>query len=222
MGHFTLGLFVPDRIVSSGIKAAVDFVAELMEPLDVEYPAPPYRYYLTPEETRKVAAHHGVPATDLQRLAEAIAGSESLVNENVVDDGDEVIALRVISVGATRTRLYCVTTENRDFEFDWYDMGGRAYGEVTGTQYEGEFPSWHLGLSEEEQVAANMAPVEAVLARVKETGSPIFDAFLTPEGKWYDMPHESFGQPERERSWDLWHLRRFRRGHHVVVLDYHC
>jgi len=225
MGHWLLGLFVPDGIARSGAEEVMGFVTERMEPFRHGHQLPAYRRYLTPEETRELAVLHGVPESDLKRLAEAIAGSEGML-DGYVDhaDGDTIVS-DVVAVGATRTRIYCVTTEDTGTSYDYYRIGPRPWaGSGSGRRVRfrrRRLPPLQMDPepSDEEKVGANMAPVEAALVELRETGSPLFTSFLTPEGVWYHCP--CYGKPERERSWSLWHLRRFRRGYHVIRIMYH-
>lgn len=218
MSHYPCGVFVPNRTASRGGAAVVKYVDRRMWPYHEEYRVKPYRRYFTPPEVALLSQAYAVPASDLKGLAQAIRDGESMAEYKAVDAGSNVIASEVVSVGATQTRLYCTSRENLNYRYDWYDHGGRFYGVLTGAEYEGEFPWWHLSLSDDDRVADNMVPVDVAIAEVQESQHGIFDSFLTPKGKWYDG---FFSESKAPHSWELWHLCRFRKGHHVILVDHH-
>lgn len=249
MGHRLLGVFVPDEIVAGGAEAVAELAARLMKPFHEDHLVEPYRVYFTPAQVKKLARYHGVPADDLPRLAAAV-DTECGGPDMDVSDGDELIAVRTLSAGVDENGLYCVSVYNSDTRYDWYGIGGRFYGLVTGTAAKTHpslfTPLPHLrsdavighidmdALAEraawlrdhvDEQVEANLAPVAEVLKRVRTTPRLRFSDFLSPEGEWYDhdidYSLEEGARRNAARPWNVRHLRQFRQGHHVLGIDCH-
>ncbi len=249
MGHRLLGVFVPDEVVDDGAEVVAQFTRRLMKPFHEDYLVEPYRVYFTPAQVKKLARYHGVPADDLPRLAAAV-DTECGSPDMAVGDGDELIAVRTLSAGVDENGLYCVSVYNSDARYDWYAIGGRFYGLVTGmvaknhpsvfTPLPHPRPDGVIGhidmdaLAEraawlrdhvDEQVEANIAPVTDVLKRVRTTPRLRFYDFLSPECEWYahdiDYSLEEDAWKNAARPWNVRHLRRFRQGHHVLGIDCH-
>lgn len=209
--HLLVGVFVPDEMAHDGPQVVVDFTAAQMQPYSERLQVAPHKVHPSNAEIERMASYHGVPTDDLHQLAEAIMQSDGDAG-----DEDEVIVPDVVSAGVDENGLFCISVFNDDAWWDWYKIGGRYYGDVTGCRK--PCPKPHSPL---QAVKDNIAPVDEVLGRVIETGRPLFYDFLTPEKKWYAMPSAGISDEEFAQSWRIAHLRPFRSGHHVLGIDFH-
>lgn len=213
--HLLLGVFVPDEALGLGRRTVLAVVKGMMGFYHEDYQLDsPYRQYFTEVETHALAAYHGIEPTQLKALAEAIAEQGE-----VIGDADQVFAWGVVGTGATRSRLYCLTTASHWATHDYYAIGGRWDGVLAEIVPDGLRRRRGDGLND--LIRANLAPVEWVLASVTATGEPEFHSFLDPEGRWSNVFPWMFTGPEAEHRERVKMLRRFRRGHHVLAVDYH-
>jgi len=90
-------------------------VAQALHPFDEDLEVEPYRDYLDASDIQRMAAHYGIPPTDLP----------SLVRKMEDWRGREG--------GVDAHGLYAVTTCNPDGKWDWYEIGGRWDGYIPGS-----------------------------------------------------------------------------------------
>ena len=111
-----------------------------------------------------------------------------------------------------------ISTSNPDCKWDWYRIGGRWDGWITGNERASD-GGFNFG-PEHETVANNIATAEQALERGK-----IPHAIVTPGGQWHEHGQLGwFGNLLSEN--DGWEteareiLARY-RGHRIVILDAH-
>jgi len=82
-------------------------VARALEPFDESLAVEAYRDYLDPSDIERMAAHYGIPATDLPALTHKMKD------------------WRKCEGGVDARGLYALSTYNPDGKWDWYEIGGR-------------------------------------------------------------------------------------------------
>lgn len=91
-------------------------VTRALEPFDEALEVKPYRRYLDASDIQHMAAHYGLPPTDLPGLARKM--QDWWTCEGGVD----------------ARGLYAVTTLNPDGKWDWYEIGGRWHRYIPGSR----------------------------------------------------------------------------------------
>lgn len=89
------------------LLVAGDKIDEQLLPFSVHTEVEPYETFLSDEDIKSMAAHYGVPLTDLSTLATKMNDWQSGVG--FVRDG----------------RLGCISTHNPEGRHDWYQVGGQ-------------------------------------------------------------------------------------------------
>ena len=91
-------------------------VARALEPFDDALEVEPYHDYLSASDIDTMAAHYGIPSTDLAALARKMRD------------------WRGVKGGVDAHGLYSLATYNPDGKFDWYEIGGRWDGHIKGSR----------------------------------------------------------------------------------------
>jgi hypothetical protein len=216
MTHFCVGIIVPE----SELADLDAFITSQMDPYDenrevesyVAYSVEQAAFDLQSEITRyKQIIRRNEANYDIdrccQRLRELLRMTpEQKYRERLrgFEDFDE--AGRPIS------------TYNPAAKWDWYRIGGRWDGWITGNVQESD-GGFNFG-RQHETVANNSATTEQVLAR-----DTIPHALVTPEGQWHERGRLGcFGLLRTENEdWEPQARKILARypGHHVVLLDAH-
>ena len=182
---------------TNDIEAAV---AKALAPFDEALTVPPYKVHLSSSCIRAMAEHYKVPETDLKQLA-----------------GKMQDWMRCPG-GVDELGLFATWTSNPDGKWDWYEIGGRWDGLVTGRKRPNS------------DVLRNNSIRTSTLLRARDFSARIPFSIVTPTGEWVErstFETTSTGWYTRETPTDVWtaHVRRILAAFpmfRVVCVDTHC
>ncbi len=215
MTHFTVGVIVPP-----GESAIESFIAEQMEPYREHSEAEPYVCYSAEEAAadmdRDIRRLERIierkdPGYDLEKCRELLA---ELRHTTPAEKYADYLRLHE----HFNEQGQPISTYNPDSKWDWYRIGGRWDGWITGNEQESD-GGFNFG-PDHETVANNIATTKQALKR-----GVIPHALITPDGQWHERgrmgwwanlitENENWEQEAREL---LAHYPR----HRVVILDAH-
>lgn len=215
MTHFTVGIIVPQGVVD--IEA---FVTDQMEPYYEHTDAEPYVCYSREQAAAELGRdikrleriiERRDPAYDLQRCSE-------LLKELRVTTPEEKHREYLRFHGSFDDQGQPISTYNPDSKWDWYRIGGRWDGWVTGNEQTSDngfnFDASH------ESVANNIATTKQALKR-----DIIPHAIVTPDGQWHERGQMGFWAVliTENEAWDSEAKRILARypGHQLVIVDAH-
>lgn len=175
-------------------------VAKALAPFDEALTIPPYKIHLSSSGIRAMAEHYKLPETDLKQLAEKM--QEWMGCPGGVDEFG----------------LFAIQTSNPLGKWDWYEIGGRWDGLITGRKQ----PT--------SDVLRNNCIRASTLLTARDFAKRIPFAVLTPTGEWVERSTfvTTFtGWYTRETPADDWsaHVRRILEAFpafRVVCVDTHC
>ena len=174
-------------------------VGQALAPFDEELQVSPYKLYFSEHGVRAMAENYKLPETDLQALARKT--HDWMRCEGGVDD----------------LGLFAIQTSNPHGKWDWFEIGGRWNGLITGRKE-----------PDNKEIRNNFILASKLLA------SPDFAerlpfGIVTPTGEWVER--STFvttytGWYTRETATDAWctHVRRILEAfptHRVVGVDVH-
>lgn len=174
-------------------------VDQALAPFDEDWFVPPHKLHLSESCIRAMAAHYKLPESDLNRLA--VNMQDWMRCEGGVDD----------------LGLFAIQTCNPDGKWDWYEIGGRWNGFITGRKQ----PNGDV-------IRNNSIPASRLLA-TRDFAKRLPHGIVTPTGEWIER--STFvttlaGWYRRETPDDVW-CQRVRRileafpKHRVVSVDVH-
>jgi hypothetical protein len=215
MIHFTVGIIVPpdERQVES-------FIAEQMEPYCEHSEVEPYVSY-SPEEAA------GDIQRDIERLEQVLRRRDPDYN---LDKCRDLLAKLRRTTPEEKYAEYVrfhedfdgqgrpISTYNPDSKWDWYRVGGRWDGWITGNEQSSE-GGFNFG-ARHETLANNTATTEQALA-----GDKIPHALITPDGNWHERGRMGWWANllTENDGWDSDAKAILARypGHRVVIVDAH-
>lgn len=175
-------------------------IAKALAPFDEELTVPPYKLHLSETAIRAMAEHYKLPETDFKQLA-------GRMQDWMCCPG-----------GVDELGLFAIQTGNPIGKWDWYEIGGRWDGLITGRKR----PT--------NDVLRNNCIRAATLQRARDFAKRLPFAIVTPTGEWVE--HSTFvttftGRYMRETPVTEWsaHVRRILDAFptfHVVCVDTHC
>ena len=216
MTHFTVGIVVP----ADEMPRIESFIEEQMESFDENAQVEPHVCYSVEQAKSDIDR-------DVKRLERIIARQ---------DPDYDLVKCREILAKLHRTtpeekyRAYVadhegfndrgepISTCNPKSKWDWYRIGGRWDGWITGNERESD-GGFNFGV-QHETVAHNIATTEQALERDK-----IPHAIVTPDGEWHERGEMWwFGIMLTESDgWDVEAKAILAKypGHRIVILDAH-
>lgn len=206
MTHFTIGIIVPE----DELPRIQSFITQQMAPYDEEIQVAPYVCYSIEQARSEIER-------DIQRFERIMERQD---RDYDLDKCREIAARlrqttpeekyreRIQFHETFNARGEPISTYNPASKWDWYVVGGRWNGWITGDQYTGD------------RVKDNLATTEQALER-----DVIPHAIVTPDGHWHERGQlgwfavlitENDGWDERARS-----ILAAYPGHHLLILDAH-
>ena len=175
-------------------------VAKALAPFDEALTVAPYKVHLSSSGIRAMAEHYKVPETNLKQLA-----------------GKMQDWMRCRG-GIDELGLFASLTSNPDGKWDWYEIGGRWDGLITGRKRPNS------------DVLRNNSIRASTLLRARDFSARIPFSIVTPTGEWVErstFETTSTGWYTRETPTDVWtaHVRRILAAFpmfRVVCVDTHC
>jgi hypothetical protein len=216
MTHYAVGIIVPqDRLTTIH-----EFVEGQMAPYDEDVRVAPYVCYSIDQCKSDIER-------DIQRFQRIIDRKDP--NYNLEKCREVVDELRR-TTPEHKYREYIrfhesfnaqgepISTCNPKSKWDWYRIGGRWDGWITGNERSSEH-GFNFG-PEHETVANNIAPTERAIER-----GVIPHAIVTPDGQWHErgtMGWFAVLITENE-DWDAQakEILANHPGHHLLILDAH-
>ncbi len=170
-----------------------------LDPFNEAHDVPPYKDHLSRSCIRYMAEHYKLLATDLQKLAEKMPD------------------WRGVPGGIDELGLFAICTSNPVGKWDWYEIGGRWDGFITGRKR----PST--------DIIRNNSICASTLVNVRDFAKRIPDGIVMPTGQWVErtsLVTTSSGWYVRETPEDVWcnRVRRILKAcpdHRVVGVDIH-
>lgn len=178
-------------------------VAQAIGPFSEQRTVPPYKLHLPSSGARAIAQHYGLPETDLQAVAAQLPDWMGYAG------------------GVDELGVFALVDRNPDAKWDWYEIGGRWNGYITGHRRRRERSA--TGLARHNCIAA------AELLAAPDFADRLPHALVTPTGDWVERSTfvaTSSGWYWREESDEAWR-QRVRRilaafpDHRVVAVDAH-
>jgi DNA-binding transcriptional MerR regulator len=215
MTHFTIGIIVPPD--EHQVKS---FIAEQMEPYCENTEVELYVCYSLEEAAADLER-------DIKRLEQILRRQNP--DYNLDKCRDLLAKLRRTTPEekyAEHIRLHerfddqgqPISTYNPDSKWDWYRIGGRWDGWITGNEQSSE-GGFNFG-AQHETLANNAATTEQVLAAGK-----IPHAIITPDGEWHERGQMGWWANliTENEDWDSDAKAILARypGHRLVILDAH-
>ncbi len=205
MTHFTVGI-----VVAKGESDAESIIAERMEPYYEHSEAEPYVCYSHEQAAADIASN-------IHRLELIISRNESQYDLAKCRENLEELRTMTPEQKYREYIKYCehfnargepISTYNPESKWDWYVIGGRWDGWITGRETDGE------------AVRDNVATTERAIER-----DIIPHAIITPDGEWHE--HGQLGWwgmlLTENDGWDA-QARRILAGypdHQLIILDAH-
>jgi hypothetical protein len=179
-----------------------EFVAEALAPFDGNLEVPPYKLHLSHSGVRAIAGHFGLPESDLESIARKMPDWMGCAGG--VDD----------------LGLFASRTSNPNGKFDWYQIGGRWDGKITGKA--GAKRPKH-------DVLARNCLLSSALLAAADFERRIPHGVVMPTGEWVERTtfvSTGDGWYSRETADPHWcdHFRRILAAfpkHQVVCVDVH-
>lgn len=120
------------------------------------------------------------------------------------------------------------STYNPKSKWDWYSIGGRWAGDLTGAELP-DYPDWdnpryHELREQRNRIAVNMAPIAKLLNQDKPYE---FFALLTPDGEWFERGSMGWwgivADEKQDSDWTTITRSVYEkyRDHVVVLVDVH-
>ena len=207
MTHFTVGIIIPQET----LPEIQTFIYRQMEPYDESITVDPYVCYSLDLAQTEIER-------DLRRMERIVQRQDPNYDLNKCR---ESLARLRLTTPEDRYREYAqfhehfnaqgepLTTYNPDSKWDWWVVGGRWNGWITGNK-----------CASPESVEDNLAPVEQAIQR-----GVIPHAIITPDGQWHE--HGTLGWwaillTENE-DWNAQarEILSGYPGHHLLIIDAH-
>ncbi len=216
MTHFTVGIIVPEN----ELPHIDSFIERQMEPYCEHTEVEPYVCYsidrAKAEIERDIHRFEQIlerqdPAFDLDKCRESVARLRRTTPE---DRYREYVA------GAEEFNAQGepLSTYNPDSKWDWYRIGGRWDGCITGNEQSSD-QGFNFGPGHE-TLANNIATTEQAIER-----DIVLHAIVTPDGQWHERGQMGWWaiMITDNEDWDAQarELLSSYPGHHVVLLDAH-
>ena len=207
MTHFTVGIIIPQET----LPEIQTFIYRQMEPYDESITVDPYVCYSLDLAQTEIER-------DLRRMERIVQRQDPNYDLNKCR---ESLARLRLTTPEDRYREYAqfhehfnaqgepLTTYNPDSKWDWWVVGGRWNGWITGNK-----------CASPESVEDNLAPVEQAIQR-----GVIPHAIITPDGQWHEhgklgwwaillTENEDWNAQARE-------ILSGYPGHHLLIIDAH-
>jgi hypothetical protein len=205
MTHFTVGI-----IVAKGEPNVESFVAGQMDPYYEHSEAEPYVCYSVQQAAADIAStihrleliiSRNEPVYDLAKCRENLEQLRAMTPEQKYQE-------YIKRHEDFNHRGEPISTYNPESKWDWYVIGGRWDGWITGQEASGE------------TVQANMATTEQAIER-----GIIPHAIITPDGDWHERGHMGWWAMliTENENWDT-EAREILAGypgHSLIILDAH-
>jgi hypothetical protein len=216
MTHFTVGIIVPE----DKLPDIHPFICEQMEPYDENSEVESYVSYSIEEAKAEIER-------DVGRMERIIERQDPDYN---LDKCHELLAKLRVTTPEERYREYAgyheqfnakgepLSTCNPDSKWDWYRVGGRWDGWITGNEQSSE-NGYNFG-PQHQAIENNMATTEQALER-----GVIPHAIITPDGVWHE--HGQMGwwgiMITENAGWDAQakEILTGYPGHRLLILDAH-
>jgi hypothetical protein len=215
MTHFTVGIIVPP-----GVLNVESFIAGQMAPYFEHSEAEPYVCYSVEQAKAEIER-------DIKRLERIIERQDADYN---FDKCRDLLAELRRTTPEQKYAEYLrfhehfndqgqpISTYNPDSKWDWYRIGGRWDGWITGNEQSSDdgfnFDGRH------ETVANNIATIKQALKR-----NVIPHAIITPDGEWHERGQMGWWAMllTENGNWDSDAKKILARypGHRLVIVDAH-
>jgi hypothetical protein len=215
MTHFTVAIIVPP-----GVNDVESFIPGQMEPYCEHTEVEPYVSY-SPEEAAEDIRR------DIERLEQLLRRQDPDYN---LDKCRDILAKLRRTTPEEKYAEYLrfhedfddqgrpISTYNADSKWDWYRVGGRWDGWITGNEQSSE-GGFNFG-AQHETLANNTASTEHVIAQDK-----IPHAIITPDGEWHERGRMGWWANllTENEDWDsdAKAILALYPGHRVVIVDAH-
>ncbi len=143
-------------LIDGDEQVAESLVANALDPFNEAHDVPPYKDHLSRSCTRYMAEHFKVPDTELQALA------------------GKMPEWRGVPGGVDELGLFAICTSNPDGKWDWYEIGGRWDGFITGRKQ----PNSDL--------IQNNSIVASTLLKARDFAKRLPAGIVTPTGEWIE------------------------------------
>ena len=195
--HSCVYVIIGPNTNTNDIESAV---AKALAPFDEAVTVRPYKVHLSSSSIRAMAEHYKVPETNLKQL------------------GRKMRDWMGCPGGIDELGLFATLTSNPDGKWDWYEIGGRWDGFITGRK------------RPDGDVLRNNSILASTLLRARDISSRIPFSIVTPTGEWVErstFETTSTGWYTRETPIDVWsaHVHRILEAfpaYRVVCVDVHC
>ena len=216
MSHFTVGIIVPHDQLSE----IHSFIGDQMEPNDENIRVRPYVCYSIEEAKTEIER-------DIARLERIIERQSPNYN---LDKCQEILTKLRDTTPEERYREYVtcheqfnargepISTYHPDSKWDWYHIGGRWDGWITGDERSSD-QGYNFG-PQHQTIENNIATTQQALER-----DVIPHAIITPDGEWHE--HGQMGwwgiMITENEGWDIQARNILAQypSHHLVILDAH-
>jgi hypothetical protein len=207
MTHFTVGIIVPQ----DKLPHLQNFIYEQMRPYDEGLEVEPYVSYSVEQARAELDR-------DIDRLERIIERRDPAYK---LDRCRELLAVLRDTTAEARYREYVehhdrfnargepLSTSNPASKWDWWVVGGRWHGWITGKKHAGR-----------DLVENNIAPTEQALA-----SGVIPHAIITPDGQWHERGRMGWWAVllTEDDDWDAKarEILAGYPGHQLLILDAH-
>jgi hypothetical protein len=216
MTHFTVGIIVPE----DKLPDILAFICKQMEPYNENTRVEPYVCYSIEEAKAEIER-------DIARLGRIIEQQSPDYN---LDKCRDILAGLRTTIPEQRYSEYVqyhelfnvqgepLSTSNPDSKWDWFVIGGRWDGWITGNEQSSDH-----GLNfgpQHQTIENNIATTEQAVER-----DVIPHAIITPDGEWHE--HGQMGwwgiMITENEGWDAQtrEILTGYPGHHLLILDAH-
>jgi hypothetical protein len=177
MTHYTVGIIIPE----DHLPHLDSFVEAQMTPYDENTRVAPYVCYSVEQARAEIER-------DIHRLSRIVEGRDAAYNlEKCREHLEALRATTPEAKYAEYVRIHehfnhrgePVSTDNPNSKWDWYVVGGRWDGWITGNEQSSD-GGYNFGL-QHQTVANNIAPTSRALER-----DVITHAIVTPDGHWHE------------------------------------
>jgi len=189
--HYSTYVLIPP---TGDVRAAVE---KALAPFDENLDLPPYKEYLSADEIRVMAKEFGLRPTNLAALA-------SRMEEWADHIG-----------GVDHEGLFKICTHNPDGHWDWWVIGGRFDGIITGGQRRGD--------PFDDRCEENTVAVARLLSGNRLRKSLPY-CLLAPEGDWFVRETVELGAERTDDEAWYQQVKKVLSDHHdcrVVCVDIH-
>lgn len=191
-------------IITGPQEDTEQLVAQALAPFDEELLVAPYQLHLSNSGLRAMAEHYRLPETHLEALASKMPDWMGSLG------------------GCDELGLFAIRTANPNAKWDWYEIGGRWNGRITGRRSEPGPRSADL-IGDNSLLAGDLLACPDFAERLPA-------AVVTPTGQWVEQStfvwssNGWYRNTDTEREWsDI--VRRILKSyplHRVVSVDVHC